>query len=182
MQRHCAGAGASTGTGAGTGVKRLLSSCLFWTNTPLEHTHTHMHTQTHSMTIHNGIVRPKCFLSYFADVCRKKVAANLTPPSPAAPFAPSPPLLLPPQSLYAPAQLSLFAESSSQQINVNSQRQKLLKNCGKSLHDKDLNLLTNTRSNTLTHAHTCTHTNTSMYIHTHAHTRVLGFFFTLSLS
>lgn len=175
MQRHCAGAG------AGAGVKRLLSSCLFWTNTPLEHTHTHthMHTQTHSMTIHNGIVRPKCFLSYFADVCRKKVAANLTPPSPAAPLAPSP-LLLPPQSLYVPAQLSLFAESSSQQINVNSQRQKLLKNCGKSLHDKDLNLLTNTRSNTLTHAHTCTHTN--MYMHTHAHTRVLGFFFTLSLS
>lgn len=101
-------------------------------------------------------------------------------PIPSSSTCPFPRLLLPPQSLYAPAQLSLFAESSSQQINVNSQRQKLLKNCGKSLHDKDLNLLTNTRSNTLTHAHTCTHTN--MYIHTHAHTRVLGFFFTLSLS
>lgn len=77
--------------------------------------------------------------------------------------------------MVCPSQLPLCAETSSLQINVNSQRQKLLKNCGKSLHDKDLNLLTNTRSNTLTHAHARTHTRMHTQTHRHTHACLASF-------
>jgi len=125
------------------GAKRLLSCCHFASQGISRHFNKY---STQHEGYNNAIVRPKCFLSHFADVCRK----SDSPPHPLSQHTNNPTT---PQSLSN----QLYNKKKEKEKMVNSKWQKVLKNCGKSLHDTDFRVFPSHHSPLYTRTHTHTH-------------------------
>lgn len=118
---------------------------------------------------------------FFILFCRRlpekgSCQSNTSPQPPASPQYPETPPLSPHTHCVCLFPLLPLSHSFTQIKGKQSKAEKLLKNCGKSLHDRE----TSTSWQIPAHTRTHTHTHTPARIHTHTHTTArihLVFFF-----